>query len=167
MIRMSLMEKLEMLKDIIVSNSYLFVVFISFVVIAKGSFEGYRVYRECEEKYGIIIFERETDGSSFVMHKAKAGEFIRQGVGETILVGSRSDWREKSRTDGSVKSRAHTLNWGRNIIETIVEISSEFQIDDDDKRRNYVREEIKRLCEANKDSIEYLRMVKEAQKAVK
>lgn len=34
MIRMSLMEKLEMLKDIIVSNSYLFVLFISFIVIA-------------------------------------------------------------------------------------------------------------------------------------
>ena len=34
MIRMSLMEKLEMLKDIIMSNSYLFVIFISFIVIA-------------------------------------------------------------------------------------------------------------------------------------
>lgn len=131
------------------------------MVIAKGSFEGYRVYRECEEKYGVIIFERETDGSSFIMHKAKAGEFIRLGEGETKLVGSRSDWREKSRTDGSVKSRAHTLNWGKNIIETIVEISSEFKIDDDDERRKYVREETKRLSEVHKDSIEYLRMVKE------
>lgn len=34
MIRMSLMEKIEMLKDIIVSNSYLFVMFVSFIIVA-------------------------------------------------------------------------------------------------------------------------------------
>ena len=34
MIRMSLMEKLEMLKDIIMSNSYTFIIFISFIIIA-------------------------------------------------------------------------------------------------------------------------------------
>lgn len=34
MIRMSFVEKIEMLKDIIMSNSYLFVIFISFIVIA-------------------------------------------------------------------------------------------------------------------------------------
>ena len=34
MIRMTLMEKLDMLKDIIMSNSYLFIISISFVVIA-------------------------------------------------------------------------------------------------------------------------------------
>lgn len=136
------------------------------MVIARGSFAGYRVYVENAEKYGVIVFERETDGSSFAMHKAKAGEFIRQGVGETTLVGSRSDWREKSRTDGSVKSRSHTPNWGKNIIETIIEISSEFKIDDDDERKKYVKDETKRLCEVHKDSIEYLRMVKEELKVV-
>ena len=131
------------------------------MVIAKGSFAGYRVYRENQEKYGVIIFESETAGSSFVMHKAKAGEFIKQGEGETTLVGSRSVWREKARTAGSVKAKSHTLNWGENIINIIVDISSEFQFDDEKKRREYVKAETERLREANKDSIEYLRMVKE------
>ena len=139
------------------------------MVIAKGSFAGYRVYKEKKgfEEFGVIIFESETDGSSFVMHKAKAGEFIRPGEGETKLVGSRSDWREKSRTDGSVTARMHTVNWGKNIIETIVDVSSIFKFDDETKRCEYVKAETKRLCEANRDSIEYLRIVKEAQKAVK
>ena len=139
------------------------------MVIAKGSFAGYRVYKEKKgfEKFGVIIFESETDGSSFVMHKAKAGEFIRSGEGETKLVGSRSDWREKSRTDGSVTARMHTVNWGKNIIETIVDVSSIFKFDDEAERCEYVKAETKRLCEANRDSIEYLRMVKEEQKAVK
>ena len=139
------------------------------MVIEKGSFAGYRVYKEKKgfEEFGVIIFESETDGSSFVMHKAKAGEFIRPGEGETKLVGSRSDWREKSRTDGSVTARMHTVNWGKNIIETIVDVSSIFKFDDETKRCEYVKAETKRLCEANRDSIEYLRIVKEAQKAVK
>ena len=129
------------------------------LVVAEGSFKGYKIYMSSE--YQVILLEKDIQASTFAMHKAKAGEFFREEAERTTLVGSRSDWGEKSRTDGSVILRKHTLNWGSNIIGTIVDIDSTFRFDDETERVEYVKGETKRLYEKNKDSIEYLRMAKE------
>lgn len=131
------------------------------LVVTEGSFKGYKVYIDVTRKTKVIILEKDMQASTFIMHEAKAGEYFHEEEEKTTLVGSRSDWREKSRTDGSVIARLHTINWGKNIIETIVDVSSIFKFDDETKRCEYVKAETKRLCEANRDSIEYLRMVKE------
>lgn len=56
MIRMSLMEKLEMLKDIIISNSYTFVIFISFIVITIILFNTKKLDRDMLIKSCIGIY---------------------------------------------------------------------------------------------------------------
>lgn len=60
MIRLSLSDKLEMLKDIIMSNSYLFIIFISFIVITILLFNTKKLDRDmliksCIGIYVIII----------------------------------------------------------------------------------------------------------------
>lgn len=56
MIRMSLMEKLEMLKDIIMSNSYTFIIGISFIVIAIILFNTKKLDRDMLIKSCIGIY---------------------------------------------------------------------------------------------------------------
>lgn len=131
------------------------------LVVAEGSFKGYKIYMDKTGQYKVIILEKDMHASTFVMHTAKAGEFFREEAERTSLVGSRSDWREKSRTDGSVTARLHTVNWGRNIIETIVDIDSTFKFDDEEERGKYVKAQTEKLCKENEESLEYLRMVKE------
>lgn len=134
------------------------------LVVARGSFKGYRVYREKERKYRVIVFENVGEGSSFIMHEAKAGEFIRTEDNEASLIGSRSEWREKARTSGSVIAKLHTNQWGRNIIEAIIDTSSTFKFDNEPDRKAYVRQETKRLQEENKDMIEYISELKKEER---
>lgn len=137
------------------------------LVVADGSFKGYRVYRDTQRNFGVIVFENNSDGSSFIMHEAKAGEFIKAASNETkqaTLLGSRSYWRERARTDGSVTAKMHSIHWGKNIIEAIVDTSSTFKFDDEETRRKYIKTETRRLCEEHKDIIDYIRLIKQEQR---
>lgn len=137
------------------------------LVVADGSFKGYRVYRDTQRNFGVIVFENNSDGSSFIMHEAKAGEFIKVASNENkqaTLLGSRSYWREKARTEGSVTAKMHSVHWGRNIIEAIVDTSSTFKFDDEEARRKYIKTETRRLCEEHKDTIDYIRLIKQEQR---
>ncbi len=135
------------------------------LVVAEGSFKGYRVYRDKDKAFRVIVFEGLKDGSSFIMHEAKAGEFIRTEDNEASLIGSRSQWREKARTSGSVTAKLHTNQWGNNIIQAIVDTSSTFKFDDEKDRRDFVKQETKRLQEENRDLVEYISLIKKEEKA--
>ncbi len=135
------------------------------LVVARGSFKGYRVYRDIEKAYRVIVFENVGEGSSFIMHEAKAGEFIRAEDNEASLIGSRSEWREKARTLGSVTAKLHTNQWGNNVIDAIVEASSTFKFEEEKDRKDYIKQETKRLKEENKDLIEYISLLKKEERA--
>ena len=141
------------------------------LVVAKGSFEGYRVY--LNKQYHTILFEG--DGASYLTHEHQAQNFIRIREGrESEIEGTRSEWASLAikqrnarktkneeaiiRAEGNktLRRKTHTRNWGKNIIQNMVEISTIFRDGTQEEKAVYIRETSKKIEDQNKDELEYI-----------
>ena len=141
------------------------------LVVAKGSFEGYRVY--LNKQYHTILFEG--DGASYLTHEHQAQNFITIQEGkESKLKGTRSEWaslaikqrnaRKKGDEEAIIKAegnktlrrKTHTRSWGKNIIQSMVEISTIFMDGSQEEKAVYIRDTSKKIEDENKDELEYI-----------
>ena len=141
------------------------------LVVAKGSFEGYRVY--LNKQYHTILFEG--DGASYLTHEHQAQNFITIQEGkESKLKGTRSEWaslaikqrnaRKKGDKEAIIKAegnktlrrKTHTRSWGKNIIQSMVEISTIFMDGSQEEKAVYIRDTSKKIEDENKDELEYI-----------
>lgn len=141
------------------------------LVVAGGSFEGYRVY--VNKQYHTILFEGE--GASYLTHEHQAQNFIKIQEGqESEIEGTRSEWASLAseqrnarktgdeeaiiRAEGNktLRRRLHTRKWGENIVQSMVEISTIFMDGSQEEKTKYIRELSKRLSNENKSELEYI-----------
>ena len=149
------------------------------LVVAGGSFEGYRVY--VNKQYHTILFEGE--GASYITHEHQAQNFIKIQEGqESEIEGTRSEWADlaskqriarrtgdeeaiiKAEGNKTLRRRLHTRNWGENIIQSMVEISTIFMDGSQEEKSAYIRDTSKEIESENKDELEYIRGLFEERK---
>lgn len=149
------------------------------LVVAGGSFEGYRVY--VNKEYHTILFEGE--GASYITHEHQAQNFIRIQEGqESEIEGTRSEWADlaskqriarrtgdeeaiiKAEGNKTLRRRLHTRNWGENIVQSMVEISTIFMDGSQEEKSAYIRDTSKEIESENKDELEYIRGLFEERK---
>lgn len=149
------------------------------LVVAGGSFEGYRVY--VNKEYHTILFEGE--GASYITHEHQAQNFIRIQEGqESEIEGTRSEWADlaskqriarrtgdeeaiiKAEGNKTLRRRLHTRNWGENIVQSMVEISTIFMDGSQEEKSAYIRDTSKEIESENKDELEYIRGLFEEKK---
>ena len=149
------------------------------LVVSKGSFVGYRVY--LNKQYHTILFEG--NGASYITHEHQAQNFIKIQEGqESEIEGTRSEWaslaiKQKNarktkneeaiiRAEGNktLRRKTHTRNWGKNIIQNMVEISTIFRDGTQEEKAVYIRETSKKIEDENKDELEYIKGLFEERK---
>ena len=149
------------------------------LVVAGGSFEGYRVY--VNKQYHTILFEGE--GASYITHEHQAQNFIKIQEGqESEIEGTRSEWANlaskqrvarrtgneeaiiKAEGNKTLRRRLHTRNWGENIIQSMVEISTIFMDGSQEEKNAYIRDTSKEIESENRDELEYIRGLFEERK---
>ena len=65
----------------------------------------------------------------------------------------------------TLRRRIHTKNWGENVVESMVEISTIFMDGSQEEKEGYIRKTIKKIEVENKDELEYIRGLFEERKA--
>lgn len=141
------------------------------LVVANGSFEGYRVY--LNEIQHVILFEGE--GASYLTHEHQAQNFIKTQEGqEAVIEGTRSTWRElakkqseakktgideeirKAEGNKTLRRRIHSKHWGENVISSMVEISKIFMDGSQAEKEKNIKETIEQIKDENKTELEFI-----------